>query len=181
MADLKEIVKLSEDMYNTLRTTGVYDGVDKEGNPVHLVYDESDSIYVTPVTENLHTYSTEEQIVGTWINGKPIYERTMHYSSFNLSSDISFNYIDENGGNITIDLDALIDVKASVKRLADSYSGNKEVIEPLPNSHYEAKWSMAVNDFSNSGFYLTVGSNVRQFTGGLQDLNITIQYTKTTD
>lgn len=34
---------------------------------------------------SLYNYSTKEQVVGTWIDGKPIYERTFIISDFNLS------------------------------------------------------------------------------------------------
>ena len=28
-----------------------------------------------------HNYSTTEQVVGTWINGKPLYEKTIDYGN----------------------------------------------------------------------------------------------------
>lgn len=39
---------------------------------------------------SLHNYSTEEQIVGTWINGKPIYEKTFVISDFSFSQSKDF-------------------------------------------------------------------------------------------
>lgn len=39
--------------------------------------------------DNLHEYSTEEKIVGKWIDGKPIYEKVV---SFSLSGMGSLSY-----------------------------------------------------------------------------------------
>ena len=30
-----------------------------------------------------HNYSATEQVIGTWINGKPVYEKTVNMGSFN--------------------------------------------------------------------------------------------------
>lgn len=40
-------------------------------------------------SDNLHEYSTEEKIVGKWIDGKPIYEKVI---SFQLSGSGSLSY-----------------------------------------------------------------------------------------
>ena len=39
----------------------------------------------------MHNYSTEEQVIGTWIDGKPIYEKTLQYVMTN--SDDGFALI----------------------------------------------------------------------------------------
>ena len=43
--------------------------------------DTAGSGQLTPTGFETHHYSTNEQIVGTWINGKPIYERTWDFSA----------------------------------------------------------------------------------------------------
>ena len=40
----------------------------------------------TPMAQPTHHYSTEEQVIGTWINNKPLYEKT-----FDLGSDIAIS------------------------------------------------------------------------------------------
>ena len=40
---------------------------------------------------NLHDYSTEEKIVGTWIDGKPIYEKVIKQTVVINSQNASFN------------------------------------------------------------------------------------------
>ena len=34
-----------------------------------------------------HNYSTSEQVVGTWIDGSPVYEKTYHNSSVTIASN----------------------------------------------------------------------------------------------
>ena len=38
----------------------------------------------------LNNYSTEEQVIGTWIDGKPIYRVVKHKDNVSISSDTSF-------------------------------------------------------------------------------------------
>lgn len=48
-------------------------------------------------SDNIHEYSTEEKVVGKWIDGKPIYERV--FTNLNLSLNTS----DWHYTNVTID------------------------------------------------------------------------------
>ena len=47
--------------------------------------------------DNLHEYSTEEKVVGTWIDGNPIYERTFENINVSLAT-ADWHYV-----NITIE------------------------------------------------------------------------------
>ena len=62
--------------------------------------------YTGGASNNGHTYSTDEQVVGTWIDGSPVYERTVvaigdmtqnawtaivDASSWNIGTVVSFN------------------------------------------------------------------------------------------
>jgi len=42
---------------------------------------EQPLIDLIPEASNMHTYSTEEQVVGTWIDGETIYEKTLQFTS----------------------------------------------------------------------------------------------------
>ena len=110
-----------------------------------------------------HNYSTSEQLVGTWIDGKPLYEKTFtkSYSSLN--------------GNATIDVtnDMPSDteyVKAFEGTVTHDYSSVRDL-------HIGDR----VIDFEKEGntfyVYLHVGSSTLQNV----DIIFTIQYTKTTD
>ena len=43
---------------------------------VAIPYMDSSSGSSTGTSSNMHNYSTEEKVVGTWVNGKPLYEKT---------------------------------------------------------------------------------------------------------
>ena len=65
------------------------------GNNVHV---RTAKIYAVKKSENiLHEYSTEEKVVGKWIDGKPIYERV--FTNVNVSlATADWHYVD-----VTID------------------------------------------------------------------------------
>lgn len=39
-------------------------------------------------TDNKHNYSTEEQVIGTWIDGKPLYRKTIKIENVTASSHV---------------------------------------------------------------------------------------------
>ena len=62
-----------------------------------------------------HTYSTTEQVIGTWVNGKPVYERTIYdngnsvrgninIASWNLDTLIWTFALDSDGAGNTFNL-----------------------------------------------------------------------------
>lgn len=108
--------------------------------------------------DNKFNYSTEEQLIGTWINGKPLYRKT-------ISGVISA------GANV---VDSTINSKTNslVKVEGKTKSGEYQ---------YSVPWYENTNDFINfslisTGFRIHVGSNNANRT-----YEITIYYTKTTD
>lgn len=119
------------------------------------------SIYGNPVMmggsgggSNSHDYSTTEQVIGTWIDGKPIYELTV------ITSNRTYNV-----GDLSIDL--LI--------FADGYGSD--------NSGYTGnKWTYtAVTNNSSRIIYLSADRTTLYLTGSYSQYGFTIQYTKTTD
>ena len=57
------------------------------------------------INGDLHNYSTEEHIVGTWINGKTIYEKTFIISDFDFSQSKDFT------NDIFTEIELIIDAK----------------------------------------------------------------------
>lgn len=115
-----------------------------------------------------HKYSTTEQVVGEWIDGKPIYQKTITFSNITFDSAKQYYYsltgldIDKawvvngfhyGGDYVQRPLDVLGQYKVTTWGIQNSSS-------PVPNSFYlQSSDGTAVN----RTFY------------------ITIQYTKTTD
>lgn len=61
---------------------------------------------------NAHQYSTDEQIVGTWIDGKPIYEKTI----------IGLNIVPSSGWQVLLDINTLSPEKLIDIKLYNEYN-----------------------------------------------------------
>lgn len=103
--------------------------------------------------ESANTYSTEEKVVGTWIDGKPIYRKVFTFPSYSLGGTITINH------NIS-------DFKFSTKL---------EYFFTYANYTYNQWDSMTIKK-CNSQFmeFYSSGLSVTDFT-------IILEYTKTTD
>lgn len=120
---------------------------------------------VTPlpsVRSSYQKYSTEEQIVGEWINGKPIYEKTIVIES-NLTSPFS----------VASDLELLVGVKG-IRVSSSLYQVFPCVSEETSN--YNIYIVTGYYNRSNNTWNPQVGSAIT--TGN--SLIWTFQYTKTT-
>lgn len=106
------------------------------------------------ISGGLHKYSTEEQIVGKWIDGKPIYEKTYILNNTTLST----------GNNIfdTIENVKIINSNGRINNYSIPYADGGEYIMCIQSNNEIGLWS-------NKGFY-------NQST----NIILTIQYTKTT-
>lgn len=104
------------------------------------------------VENNMHDYSNAEQVVGTWVDGKPIYEITL--TTTNTTIDVS-----------NLNIETLVYTNA-IGADGSNYTG--------------AKW--VINSVSGSGgrlLYFNNGQIRRE--GSFNTFHIILQYTKTTD
>ena len=111
-------------------------------------------------------YSTEEQVIGTWIDGKPLYQKSLPVTgySYGAESVISFNV-------------------PNIKRIVDYdlcaiRSDGKFTILPQMHTNF-TDWGAAAYDFTTNSFAMYLGRGFNTLT--LSDMIITMQYTKTTD
>lgn len=113
-------------------------------------------------------YSTDEQLIGRWIDGKPIYQKSIIASN----PVVGNNTIPHNITN----LDRVVKCDGTVMRNGDNFTFSLPICY-VPNV---TQWSIATSGISKSTVNITVGDG---FTGtyALSDLVITLQYTKTTD
>ena len=112
------------------------------------------------------SYSTEEQVIGTWIDGKPIYRRVINSTTPNVETDGTlvnkYMYITEYNVETMVTLRGVANISGVF-----AYSGQV--------------W----NDYS---FYLNYDANekcisvtLNRITWANQPLIVILEYTKTTD
>lgn len=124
--------------------------------------DTASSPVVPPKMEAKHNYSTEEQIVGTWIDGKPIYEKTLVITSF-TGGDSTVNHNIEN-------------MDVTTARVIDGYYLVFGSVPIPPNCYYNADAYTTTYIDNNTTIHLRLGN-----TWTCTKVVITIQYTKITD
>ena len=148
-------------------------------NSAGLVKDVADVQEVIPTgasasnklaTENdlLHIYSTTEQRVGTWVDGKPLYEITATFNTGTWSGgEVSFNFSIPN-------MKHCISMTGCTQRTA----GGHEDICGLWEAHTTSQMVNTYYDHSQSKliFHCNLASSYQN-----TDIRVTFRYTKNTD
>ena len=111
-----------------------------------------------------HNYSTSEQLIGTWIDGKPLYQRTIEVT--NPTHGAWTQIISDNNINIT--------GYVNEASCAITQAGEKNAIDFCANSNLYGRSLIYDNDHSMKIEYYNPY-------GTLSKYIVTIQYTKTTD
>lgn len=121
----------------------------------------SDDAYSCNYINGLNTYSTTEHRIGTWIDGKPVYQTTIiRTTTGDVAHQIS-------------NIDKITGIKGFFMRKDGVY-------ETLPRIDDISGWNAYIGDVSKTTINLKLGAN---YTGnvGLDTAYITLEYTKTTD
>lgn len=119
-----------------------------------------------------HEYSTTEQVVGTWIDGKPIYEKTINFGALPA---------DNNGKNVSTGLLASsIDMVIHIDGF--SYTTDyRKVSRTLPYSYVKDPHNIHVGWWTQiNGDYIHIYC-MTSYDRSNENAYVTIQYTKTTD
>lgn len=109
-------------------------------------------------------YSEDEHKIGVWINGKPLYQKTLEYNKTNIQGNINFD--------ITSDMANVDEVVAYESRIDYVVQG-----QSADSSYYSDDLVRLSKTGSSYAIFLTIG----QATFSTADIYMTIQYTKTTD
>lgn len=112
-------------------------------------------------TTDYHVYSTQERIVGVWVDGKHIYERT--FTDININSTDDDHYISD------VDNMLLFDYKVRFT----GEGGNERI-----NMHRSVVDSLHIN---NNKLYYYFSYNDSSLYETFKSCDITVQYTKTSD
>lgn len=117
--------------------------------------DQAGSGTWTPQGVPAHHYSTDEQVVGTWVDGSTLYEKTIDYT-VNKSASHTFDFTDGN-----------------VKRVVGGFIINSlnSICFPV-NCSWEGKTEEFLYDETH--FYIKTSANL----GDSNTLRIIVQYTK---
>ena len=106
-------------------------------------------------------YSTDEQIIGTWIDGKPLYQKTFEYDVTNQAATGSFD--------ITSDFPITCNVRNCVCEYEYDYQGTHYLLTNAPTNYFNRTGDV-------NAIIFAMGSGT---TSG--NLTVTAQYTKATD
>ena len=111
---------------------------------------------------SMHNYSTDEHIVGTWIDGSTLYEKTITIQKSSISSGNNIiNHLINNFGQL---------VK---KEIIYNYSNgdmNTDLANPTNNDY-----RMEVSDVGSTDFTLFIGTSAFSL---ISVIYATLQYTK---
>ena len=134
-------------------------------------------VYENHYIDAKHNYSTQEHVVGTWIDGKPLYEAVLDYQNIIISSDtrtwitLDNTYIDANN----IDSQSI--------RIINSQLFNGTEVMSLPVLDYSSELLRILDvqpKMHQTPRNLALLANNMSYLSGC-DIRIIIQYTKTTD
>lgn len=118
-------------------------------------------------------YSTEEREIGVWVDGKPLYQKTLVVDGQDILS-----------GNTTIDhnisnIDTTVSIDGFVNMNWSGNGGEPLFSNALDGSNFSPTWGITVKDLDNTTITFTIGSN--RYAQGIANVVITLRYTKTTD
>lgn len=135
---------------------------------VNTTNDSTEDAYSCDYVNKLNTYSTTEQRVGTWIDGKPIYRKVVSFSSLTSSLQVPHNINNFN---------KIINIAGYFTR--NDVAGASYPLTKLEvDSTLFSKWSFGIESVNATNIKFSVGDSILpQINGGY----IIFEYTKTTD
>lgn len=160
---INELARGSGQSLDTLNDVDIDDQTLTDGQGI--VYDATAQKWKNgAVSGGGHTYSTTEQVVGTWIDGRNVYEKTFEFDNPSAGNAILAHGI--------TNFDSVISVVGSFHR-GDGYD------EPVPFPHNDVSFMVSLVDFTSTQMTRVVGS-VYTDTYELTRASFTVRYLKTT-
>jgi hypothetical protein len=114
-------------------------------------------------------YSTTEQVIGTWIDGKPLYRRVL--TTYSTQEDTNYKYL-------TFITDNTIKIVNSYGRIFE-YRNNNNINYGIPTGNFGLGEISSVYQNNAGLLYLTIDKT--HVFSNIVSLYIIIEYTKTTD
>ena len=127
-------------------------------------------LYCIKAIDGGEVYSTNERVVGTWIDGKPVYQKTIDYGAF-----------PSNGATKNVDIDSNLSIDTVVSLNGIATSGTQSI--PLPFAHPASNGVNSIfirlNDQNTTTPKVQVYHTNNNYNSYIA--KIILQYTKTTD
>ena len=130
---------------------------------VNTYSDSQEDTYSCDYENKLRTYSTEEKVVGTWVNGKPLYGKTIIYENINLINDQRQLSIGVSDGYIRFIKDGMFTMSSGYRF-------------PLNTSWQTLQLVSTIVSNDNKSILIWCND-----TNTISSLTIYVEYTKTTD
>jgi hypothetical protein len=158
--------KIRADMDNTIKITGV-NNYGEAWIGAAIYWRVANTLYAN----TYHNYSTEEQVVGTWIDGKPLYEKTIIVdpSVFAVANTVSVNHGVAN-------IDSIINYEAFIR----FNSGTTKII-PVDYYTTDKAYFVCIYNCSRTTIEFVYGNWLTTSYTNLSNAYVTIKYTKITD
>ena len=129
-------------------------------------YPSAKAVYNALQSIGAHIYSTEETVIGKWIDGKPLYRKVVSLSGL-VSGDNDISCNNES-------IDTLVDVYGNLK-----FDGSGSGWQPIVRTHLTnfSGFGLGIGNIRTTNFKVTIGSYYGSFIKG----HVIFEYTKTTD
>lgn len=120
-----------------------------------------------------NVYSTDETVVGKWIDGKPIYKKVIEINSGLVSGENTINF-----SNIS-NLKEIVNINGNTK-IQDS---NRNMFwTPLCVYHpSDNNWRLSIMRINNNSMTYFIGAKYFETVQKILSLRLILEYTKTTD
>lgn len=163
VAKITSYKEVTQTQYDALPATKLTDGI---------------AYFVKDAPNNIFSFSTNEEIVGTWITGKPVYQKTYNIGNITVPAPGSSIY-----GSIDADttkelINAFGTFKWNNNGTVITFFIGSFIFNGANTSDYFKSAIMQVN---NAGIRVAFTQRVSSATVPITDIIITLQYIKTTD
>lgn len=124
-----------------------------------------------------HHYSTTEQVIGTWIDGKPLYEKTIRINSgITSGQNVEYNHNIQNVDTIFIQESFFtLNSSGTIRYRRDNWQLSSV---STSSASVNGEWCVSAVDASDTKVRITIGSQVKST---VTEIAIVVRYTKTTD
>lgn len=164
--EFRRVVELTSAQYGALSSAEKNNGTlyiltDEETTAADIPY--SSGVSVEDKLDSLTTYSTTEQAVGTWINGKTIYQKTVSIGALPNNATVGYEVVGEA-------IETLVDISI----IATDTTGNYFIVLPnlSSNSAFQISYDVEIDNGKTKVFIVTA-RDVTSYSGV-----VTIRYTK---